>query len=213
MARARRKGYLIFCVATRSVPIQKRFRKKIKTTKTNHMATINQKVDQLNKLTIIAMTSKEAYIHTANKEVCEFINSLKSEGYNILEGDELDVYTEYEMRVIDKLTAWITQLIGAEDLALYQMTEDEEDPDIDLFDAYISDAEVGLMECRVNYPEGVRFFYIDGDEIILKTAPYFLFQDCIMYKVGLYESESILKTNEYLEMAANAVWEKNPLDD
>jgi hypothetical protein len=55
--------------------------------------------------------------------------------------------------------------------------------------------------------------YLDGDDIILKTAPYFLFQDCITYKVGLYESESILKTKEYLEMAANALWEKNPLDD
>jgi hypothetical protein len=34
-----------------------------------------------------------------------------------------------------------------------------------------------------------------------------------MYKVGLYESEYILKTKEYLELVANAVWEKNPLDD
>ncbi len=47
------------------------------------MATINQKVDHLNKLTMIAMTSEDAYMHTANKEVCEFINSLKSEGYKI----------------------------------------------------------------------------------------------------------------------------------
>ena len=177
------------------------------------MATINQKVDQLNKLTMIAMTSEDAYMHTANKEVCEFINALKSEGYNISEGDELDGYTDYEMRVIDKLTAWITQLIAADELICYEMTDDEEEPELDLYNSYMSDAEIGLIECRVNYSEGARFFYIDGDEIILKTAPYFLFQDCIMYKVGLYESESILKTKEYLEMAANAVWEKNPLDD
>ena len=49
------------------------------------MATINQKIDHLNKLTMIAMTLKNAYMHTANKEVCEFINSLKSEGYKIRE--------------------------------------------------------------------------------------------------------------------------------
>ena len=177
------------------------------------MATINQKVDHLNKLTMIAMTSEDAYMHTANEEVCEFISSLKSEGYNISEGDELDGYTEYEMRVIDKITAWITQLIAADELICYEMTDDEEEPELDLFNSYMSDAENGLMECRVNYPEGVRFFYLEGDDITLKTAPYFLFQDCIMYKVGLYESESILKTKEYLEMAANAVWEKNPLDD
>ena len=177
------------------------------------MATINQKVDHLNKLIMIAMTSEDAYMHTANEEVCEFISSLKSEGYNIREGDELDFYTEYEMRVIDKLTAWITQLIGADELICYELTDDEGEPELDLYNSYMCDAEIGLMECRVNYPEGVRFFYLEGDDIILKTAPYFLFQDCIMYKVGLYESESILKTNEYLEMAANAVWEKNPLDD
>lgn len=117
------------------------------------------------------------------------------------------------MRVIDRLTAWITQLMAADELICYEMTDDEEEPELDLFNNYMSDAEEGLMECRVNYPEGVRFFYLDGDEIILKTAPYFLFQDCIMYKVGLYESDSILKTKEHLAMAANAVWEKNPLDD
>ena len=177
------------------------------------MATINQKVDHLNKLTMIAMTSEDAYMHTANKEVCEFINALKSEGYNISEGDELDVYTEYEMRVIDKLTAWITQLIAADELICYEMTDDEEEPELDLFNSYMSDAEEGLMECRVNYPEGFCFFYLEGDDIILKTAPYFLFQDCIMYKVGLNVSVEILKAKEYLEMAANAVWEKNPLDD
>ena len=177
------------------------------------MATINQKVDHLNKLTMIAMTSEDAYMHTANTEVCEFINALKSEGYNISEGDELDVYTDYEMRVIDKLTAWITQLIAADELICYEMTDDEEEPELDLYNSYMSDAEEGLMECRVNYPEGVRFFYLDGDDIILKTAPYFLFQDCIMYKVGLNVSVEILKAKEYLEMAANAVWEKNPLDD
>jgi hypothetical protein len=34
-----------------------------------------------------------------------------------------------------------------------------------------------------------------------------------MYKVGFYPSEPALKTMEYLEIAANEVWEKNPLDD
>jgi len=177
------------------------------------MATINQKVDHLNKLTMIVMTSEDAYMHTENKEVCEFINSLKSEGYNISEGDELDVYTDYEMRVIDKLTAWITQLIAADELISYEMTDDEEEPELDLLNSYMSDAEEGLLEYRVNYPDGIRFFYLDGDDIILKIAPYFLFQDCITYKVGLYVSEEILKTKEYLEMASNAVWENNPLDD
>lgn len=210
MARARRKGALIIRIRSQRERTRMQFFFK---QKPNNMATINQKVDHLNKLTMIAMTSEDAYMHTANKEVCEFINSLKAEGYNICEGDELDIYTDYEMRVIDKLTAWITQLIAADELICYEMTDDEEEPELDLFNSYMSDAEIGLIECRVNYPEGVRFFYLEGDDIILKTAPYFVFQDCIMYKVGLYESESILKTKEYLEMAANAVWEKNPLDD
>jgi hypothetical protein len=177
------------------------------------MATINQKVDHLNKLTMIAMTSEDAYMHTANREVCEFINSLKSEGYNIYEGDELDVYTDYEMRVIDRLTALISQSISADEVIRYGMADDGEELELDQFYSYMSDSEIGLLECRVNYPEGIRFFYLDGDGIILKTAPYFLFQDCITYKVGLYASEELLKTKEYLEMAANAVWEKNPLDD
>ena len=177
------------------------------------MATINQKVDHLNKLTMIAMTSEDAYMHTANEEVCEFISSLKSEGYNISEGNELDVYTDYEMRVIDRLTALISQSISADEVIQYGMADDGEELELDQFYGYMSDAEIGLMECRVNYPEGICFFYLDGDDIILKTAPYFLFQDCIMYKVGLNLSVEFLKSKEYLEMAGNAVWEKNPLDD
>jgi hypothetical protein len=177
------------------------------------MQTINQKVDHLNKLTMIAMTSKDAYMFRANQEVCEFINSLKSEGYNICEGDEFDIYTDYEMRVIDRLTALITQLIAADELISYEMTDDEEELELDQFYSYMSDSEIGLLECRVKNPEGIRFFYLDGDDITLKKAPYFHFQDCIMYKVGLYPSEPALKTKEYLEMAANAIWEKNPLDD
>jgi hypothetical protein len=177
------------------------------------MATINQKVDQLNKLTMITITSKDAYIHTANKEVFEFINALKSEGYNISEGDELDVYTDYEMRVIDRLTALISQSISADEVIRYGMADDGEELEIDLLNSYMSDAEEGLLDCRVNYPEGIRFFYLEGDDIILKTAPYFLFQDCIMYKVGLYPSEPALKTKEYLEMLASTPLEWNPLDD
>ena len=149
------------------------------------MATINKKVDHLNKLTMIAMTSEDAYMYTANKEVCEFINSLKSEGYKIREGDEFDLYTESEMRVIDRLTALISQSISADEVICYGMTDDEEELELDQFYSYMSDAEYGLKQCRVNYPEGIRFFYLEGDDIILKTAPYFLFQDCIMYKVGL----------------------------
>jgi hypothetical protein len=177
------------------------------------MATINQKVDHLNKLTMIAITSKDAYMFTANKEVCEFINSLKGEGYNICERDELDIYTDYEMRVIDRLTALISQSMSADEVIRYGMADDGEELELDQFYSYMNDSEIGLMECRVNYPDGIRFFYLDGDDIILKTAPYFLFQDCITYKVGLYPSEPALKTKEYLEMASNAVWEKNPLDD
>jgi hypothetical protein len=61
-------------VHTQEVCLHKSGSKKNKKTKTNNMATINQKVDHLNKLTMIAMTSEDAYMHTANKEVCEFIN-------------------------------------------------------------------------------------------------------------------------------------------
>lgn len=71
------------------------------------------------------MTSEDAYMHTSNEEVCEFVNLLKSEGYNISEGDELDVYTDYEMLVIDRLTAWMTQLMAADELVRYEMVDDE----------------------------------------------------------------------------------------
>jgi hypothetical protein len=210
MARARGKGSLIISAHAQR---ERALMQYLKKQKQIHMATINQKVDQLNKLTMIAMTSEDAYMHTANNAVCEFINSLKCEGYNICEGDDFDIYTDYEMRVIDRLTALITQLVAADELICYEMTDDEGEPELDLFNSYMTIAVEGLMECRVNYPDGIRFFYLDGDDIILKTAPYFLFQDCIMYKVGLYASEEILKTKEYLEIAANIVWEKNPIDD
>ena len=176
------------------------------------MATIKQKVDHLNKLTMIAMTSKDAYMLTANKEVCEFINSLKGEGYNICEGDEFDIYTDCEMRIIDRLTALISQSMSADEVIRYGMADDGEELELGQFYSYMSDSEIGLMECLLNNPEGISFFYLDGDDIILKTAPYFHFQDCIMYKVGLYPSEPALKTKEYLEMLASTPLEWNPLD-
>jgi len=176
------------------------------------MATINQKVDQLNKLTMIAMTSKDAYMFRANQEVCEFINSLKGEGYNICEGDDFDIYTDYEMRVIDRLTALISQSMSADEVIRYGMADDGEELELDQFYSYMSDSEIGLFECRVKNPEGIRFFYLDGDDITLKKAPYFHFQDCIMYKVGLSVSPEILNSKEYLEMLAKIPFERNPLD-
>ena len=176
------------------------------------MATINQKVDHLNKLTMIAMTSKNAYMYTANKEVCAFIKSLRSEGYDVYEGDELDVYNDHEMRIIDRHTAWITQLMGAEDIVRYEMADDEEEPELELYKSYIRDAENGLMECLDNYPKGIQFFYSEGNDIILKTAPYFLFQTCINYQLGFYVGEEITKSKEFLDMCAKAAGLKNPLD-
>jgi hypothetical protein len=176
------------------------------------MATIKQKVDHLNKLTMIAMTSKDAYMLTANKEVCEFINSLKGEGYNICEGDEFDIYTDCEMRIIDRLTALISQSMSADEVIRYGMADDGEELELGQFYSYMSDSEIGLMECCLSNPEGIHFFYLDGDDIILKTAPYFHFQDCIMYKVGFYPSEPALKTKEYLEMLASTPLKWNPLD-
>jgi hypothetical protein len=116
------------------------------------------------------------------------------------------------MYVIDRLTALITQLIAADELICYEMTDDEGELELDLFNSYMTIAVEGLMECRVNYPDGIRFFYLDGDDIIFKTAPYFLFQDCIMFKVGLYPSEPALKTKENLEMLASTPLQWNPLD-
>lgn len=210
MAGARSKGALIISAHShREYALMQIFKKQIQI----HVATINQKVDQLNKLTMIAMTSEDAYMHTANKEVCEFINSLKSEGYNICEGDDFDIYTDYEMRVIDRLTALISQSMSADEVIRYGMADYGEELELDQFYSYMSDSEIGLLECRVKNPEGIRFFYLDGDDITLKKAPYFHFQDCIMYKVGLYPSEPAFKTKEYLEMADYIAWHKNPLDD
>jgi hypothetical protein len=161
---------------------------------------------------MIAMTSKDAYMLTANKEVCEFINSLKGEGYNICEGDEFDIYTDCEMRIIDRLTALISQSMSADEVIRYGMADDGEELELGQFYSYMSDSEIGLMECCLSNPEGIHFFYLDGDDIILKTAPYFHFQDCIMYKVGFYPSEPALKTKEYLEMLASTPLKWNPLD-
>ena len=149
------------------------------------METINQKVDHLNKLTMIAMTSKDAYMFRANQEVCEFINALKSEGYNISEGDEFDIYTDYEMRVIDRLTALISQSMAADEVIRYGMADDGEELELDQFYSYMSDSEIGLLECREKNPEGIRFFYLDGDDgqqpIIIGS---FFFLENIFHLVG-----------------------------
>jgi hypothetical protein len=92
------------------------------------------------------------------------------------------------------------------------MTDDEEELELDQFYSYMSDAENGLMECRNNNKEGICFFYLEGNDIILKRTPYFLLQNCIIYQVGLNVSEKIVMSKEFLEICAIDSGVKNPLD-
>jgi endo-1,4-beta-mannosidase len=67
--------------------------------------TTQEKVAHLNKLTMSALTLNEGNVTDMNDELYEYIQDLGSEGIVVQVGDSSYVYSEDEMRVVDRLLA------------------------------------------------------------------------------------------------------------
>jgi hypothetical protein len=77
---------------------------KFKQLKQNKMTT-QEKVAHLNKLTMSALTLNEGNVTDMDDELYEYIQDLRSEGIVVQVGDNSYVYSEDEMRVVDRLLA------------------------------------------------------------------------------------------------------------
>ena len=88
------------------------------------------------------------------------------------------------MRVVDRLLAWISQILHAEYLIANEDEEMfDEFPDIHL--DLIGEAVTGLAVCYNQNPEGINFFKTEGDKIILVPSPYLILKRFSEIRRGL----------------------------
>lgn len=148
--------------------------------------TIEEQLAHLNKVTWIVMTEPDVNTKTFDINITNILNDLYKDGYLICVGDKEHSYSIGELRAIDRLVAWITQIIYAEKeiedhVALY-----EDDAETDKFDDMIDEAEEGLIAYRKLHPDAIAFFTkTDWNKITLKYCPYYLFQEIILHKTAL----------------------------
>jgi hypothetical protein len=103
-------------------------------------------------------------------------------------GDRSNQYSEEDLHVVDKLVAWITQMMFAENLVSHEEAEMGEDANPRIFASLMVDAQLGLLACEQEYTDGINFFIADGDDIILVPSPYFIFENVLRDKTGLTQS-------------------------
>ena len=146
--------------------------------------TTQEKVAHLNKLTMSALTLNDEYVNDIDDELYEYIQALRNEGYVVQVGDNSHVYSDDEMRVVDRILAWISQIVHAEHLIA---NEDEEmfDEFPDLHLVLIREAVTGLAVCYNQNPEGINFFISEGETIVLVPSPYFLFEEILKNTTGI----------------------------
>jgi hypothetical protein len=101
-------------------------------------------------------------------------------------GAQEHCYSIGELRVIDRLIVWITQISNANEEIEYQIAIYEEYAYTDKFEEMIEGAEEGLIAYRKLHPDAISFFIkTDWNKITLKYCPYHLFQELILHKTAL----------------------------
>jgi hypothetical protein len=142
----------------------------------------------LNHRMMTALIAPDVIESTPYPAIYDYVQELRDEGYNIFMGDQSYQYSEEDMHVVDRLVAWITQMIFAENL----ISQDEADMGADAnprsFDSLMVNAQLGLLACEEVYFDGINFFIADGDDIVLVPSPYFIFEDILRNKSGLAHS-------------------------
>jgi hypothetical protein len=60
-----------------------------------------------------------------------------------------------------------------------------EDADPSIYTHQIKDAKKGLLNCRKQFPCFLKCFIEEGCAIYLRSSPYFIFEERLMYRIGL----------------------------
>lgn len=114
------------------------------------------------------------------------LNALYEDGYEICVGDQEHCYSIGELRAIDRLIAWITQISYANEEIEYQIAMYEEYADSDKFEEMIEEAKEGLIAYSKLRPDAISFFIkSDWNKITLKYCPCHLFQELLFHNTAL----------------------------
>ena len=114
------------------------------------------------------------------------LNPFYEDGNEIFLGDQEHCYSIGELRAIDRLIVWITQISYANEEIEDQIAMYEEYADTDKFEEMIEEAEEGLIAYRKLHPDAIAFFIkSDWNKITLKYCPYHLFQELLLHKTAL----------------------------
>jgi hypothetical protein len=119
-----------------------------------------------------------------NINITTILNDLYKDCYLICIGDKEHSYSVGELRAINSLVAWITQISNAQNEIEDQIAMYEDDAETDKFDDMIDEA--GLIAYRKLRPDAIAFFAkIVWNKITLKYCPYQLFQELTLHKSTL----------------------------
>lgn len=142
----------------------------------------------LNHRLMTALISPDVIKSEPYPAIYDYIQELREEGYNIYMGDENYQYSEEDMHVVDRLVAWITQMMFAENLISQDQEDNGKYANPKMFYPLMANAQLGLLACEEEYTDGINFFVADGDDILLVPSPYFIFEDVLRNKTGLTHS-------------------------
>jgi hypothetical protein len=135
-------------------------------------------------MTVLDLDTKSLDINITN-----ILNDLYKDGYLICVGDKEHSYSIGELRAIDRLVVWITQISYAQNEIEDQIAMFEDDAETYKFVDMIDEAEEGLIAYRKLHPDAIAFFTkTDWNKITLKYCPYHLFQELILHKTALIKN-------------------------
>ena len=141
-------------------------------------------IDDLNFATWLAITSEEFNSHEANAAVVDYLDKFRASGYRVyMSGTHR--YIDSELRIIERIVAWTAQIIYAEDLIQKELQMMGEDADPSIYAHQIKDGKKGLLKCRKQFPDFLKCFIEEDNEIYLRSSPYFIFEERLMYRTGL----------------------------
>jgi hypothetical protein len=147
--------------------------------------TIEEQLARLNKTIWRVMTHPDVNNQSVNLNIIGLLDLLREDGYIIMVGAKEHNYTIGELRVIEKIIAWATQIAYAEDKIEMENAIYEDDADTEMYDQLVKEAKEGLMIYRKLHPDSIPFFIkTDWNKITLKNCPYWLFKELLLYKTG-----------------------------
>ena len=110
--------------------------------------TIEEQLAHLNKVTWIVMTEPDVNDQSPNINITRFLNVLRKDGYIIMVGGKEYNYTIGELRAIEKLIVWATQIAYAEEQIEMEHALHEENADTVRYDELVKEAQQGLITYR-----------------------------------------------------------------